>query len=110
MESTHPVDARLPDDHHLLIEWSDGRNDLYPLDFLRAKCPCAQCVDEWTGEVRVERSMFPGIGLRSLDEAGNYAFRIGFTDGHDTGLYTFRRLREIGQPVERSEPESPFDV
>lgn len=110
MEVPYPVDARLPDEHHLLVEWSDGTRLLHPLEELRARCPCAHCVDEWTGEVHVSPEMFPGIGLRSLDEVGNYAFRITFTDGHSTGIYTHRLLREIGHPVERSQPDNPYEV
>ncbi len=91
-----PSDASLPDDHHLAITWDDGRTDRLPLDFLRAKCPCAECVDEWTGVVRVKREDFAGVGLKSLEEVGSYAFRIGWSDGHDLGLYTWKLLRRLG--------------
>lgn len=98
MSTPLPVEARLSDEHTLFIAWSDGARLAYPLDLLRAKCPCAQCVDEWTGVVRVDRSMFPGMSLRSLEEVGSYAVRITFSDGHDVGLYTFRNLRQLGSP------------
>ena len=110
MDAPVPVDARLPDEDHLLIEWSDGTSLIYPLDQLRARCPCAQCVDEWTGEVRVSPTMFPGITLKSLEEVGNYAFQIGFSDGHDTGIYTHELLRRIGAPPPEKEPDTPFTV
>ena len=90
-----PVDARVLEDETLLLVWSDGRESRYPLDALRAACPCAVCVDEWTGEVRVRREMFPGVTLRNLGEVGRYAFRIGFSDGHDTGIFTFQHLRRL---------------
>lgn len=98
MSTPTPTDARLSDDHTLTIEWSDGRTLAYPLDALRAACPCAECVDEWTGEVRVRRDMFPGISLQALDEVGRYAFQITFTDGHGLGLFTWSRLLELGTP------------
>ena len=96
MQLPEPRDAHLPDDHHLAITWMDDREDRIPLDLLRAACPCAECVDEWTGEVRVKRSDFPGIGLDTLDEVGNYAFRIRFSDGHELGIFSFKLLRELG--------------
>ena len=95
MAELYPTDADLPDDHTLRVRWSDGRDTTFPLDLLRARCPCAQCVDEWTGEVRVSRDMFPGIGLRALEEIGAYAFRITFSDGHSDGLFSWRKLRAI---------------
>jgi DUF971 family protein len=109
MNEIHPVDARVPDADHLVVSWSDGRTLVYPLDLLRAKCPCAQCVDEWTGAVKVRREMFPGITLKSLDEAGNYAFKIAFSDGHATGIYTWRLLLGLGLPP-AAEGDTPFTV
>jgi DUF971 family protein len=103
-----PVDASLLGEHALRLVWSDGREDVLPLDLLRARCPCAECVDEWTGEVRVRRGDFGGITLRSLSEVGSYALRIAFSDGHDLGLYTFRRLRVLGEELHGTQdPGSP---
>lgn len=98
-ESPVPVEARVPSDDTLVLVWSDGSESRYALDALRAACPCAVCVDEWTGEVRVKREMFPDVTLKNLDEVGRYAFRIAFSDGHDTGIFTYQRLRELARPV-----------
>ena len=55
-----------------------------------------------------------GVTVESLDEVGSYAFRIGFSDGHAIGLYTFARLLELGVPRsalgDRGAPRSPFEV
>jgi DUF971 family protein len=91
-----PTDAALNPDGSLTITWNDGAILAYPMDLLRASCPCAECVDEWTGEVRVSREQFPDIRLQALDEVGAYAFRIMFSDGHDLGIFTWKRLRELG--------------
>ncbi len=93
-----PVDARMIDDRTLSISWSNGKSLRYALDVLRASCPCADCVDEWTGEVRVKVEMFPDVTLRTLQQVGNYAFQIGFSDGHATGIFTWERLCQIGLP------------
>ena len=102
MDSTAiPIDAEVPRDDLLVIRFSDGTTRAYPLDRLRAACPCAACVDEWTGEVRVSVDMFPNVTLKELEEVGRYAFRIGFSDGHRDGLFTYARLRnQLGEPVE----------
>ena len=110
MSDLHPLDASVPDDDNLIIEWSDGRTMVYPMDSLRAKCPCAHCVDEWTGEVKVSRGMFSGVTLRTLEEAGNYAFKIAFSDGHASGIYTWKLLAKIGTPLQGDAPASPFQV
>jgi len=108
MDAPYPVAANLPDNDNLVIEWSDGARLCYPLDLLRARCPCAHCVAEATGEVQVQREMFPGITLKTLDQVGNYAFQIGFSDQHSLGIYTYRMLHEMGEPLE--EQGDPFSV
>ncbi|MAG58526.1 MAG: hypothetical protein CMJ83_19735 [Planctomycetes bacterium] len=102
MAELHPTDADLPDDRTLRVSWSDEQITSFPLDLLRSRCPCAQCVDEWTGEVRVSRSMFPDIGLKGLEEVGSYAFRITFTDGHSDGLFTWPKLRALADESARA--------
>jgi DUF971 family protein len=101
MAAPRPVAARLDGRRTLLIDWADGTTRCYPMDFLRAHCPCAVCVDELTGEIRVRREMFPETELAALAEVGRYAFRVTFSDGHDTGLFTYKLLHEIGQLVQR---------
>jgi DUF971 family protein len=98
MSTLRPTGARIdPATGHLLVPWTDGVTLRYPIDALRAACPCAGCVDEWTGKVLVSIEMFPGVTLKSLKQVGQYAFNVVFSDGHDTGLYTWSKLREIGR-------------
>lgn len=94
--SAEPIGAELSTEDLLTITWSDGRTLAYPLDHLRAHCPCAHCAPTVPSGPRKVREDFPGIRLASLEEVGRYAFRVGFTDGHDLGLYTWSKLREIG--------------
>ena len=103
MTAPRPLAARLEGPRTLQIDWADGTTRVYPMDFLRARCPCAVCVDELTGEIRVQREMFPDMELRSLAEVGRYAFRVTFSDGHDTGLFTYKLLHDIGQVLPPSE-------
>ncbi|MBF0279376.1 MAG: DUF971 domain-containing protein [SAR324 cluster bacterium] len=80
----------------LYILWKDGHESNYPFFMLRDGCPCASCVDEITGEKRLKSSdIAPNIRIRGSDYVGNYALRINWSDGHNTGLYSFNFLRDL---------------
>jgi ATP-binding protein involved in chromosome partitioning len=80
----------------LRIVWSDGHDSRYSFEFLRNHCPCAVCVDEWTGKrkslVLLLPSNFRPVGVSPV---GNYAIQISWSDGHNTGIYSFGLLREL---------------
>ena len=80
------------------IVWDDGREDFHGARALRLACPCAQCVDELTGEKRLDPARVP-TALRVLHWAaiGRYAVQFRWSDGHDTGLFTFQYLRGLGR-------------
>jgi DUF971 family protein len=87
---------RLPAEQRLLVQWADGAQGRLPLIALRAQCMCARCVDEITGERIVDvEGIDPGIAIRDLQLVGNYALKIRWSDGHDTGLYTWGHLRRL---------------
>jgi DUF971 family protein len=78
------------------IVWQDGHVSTYMARTLRARCPCAGCVDEWSGEVRVKPEAIPaGLTARSVSRVGNYALTFDWSDGHSSGIYAYDRLRAI---------------
>ena len=78
------------------IVWSDGHESRYPFDYLRNNCPCARCVDEWTGERKASSVAVPSdFRPLSVNPVGSYAIQIPWSDGHSTGIYSFRRLRGL---------------
>ena len=80
------------------ITWSDGHVSTYSLRYLRQQCPCAMCVDEWTHERRLDAEAIPqDINILNFSQVGNYAVRFNWSDGHNTGIYPFDRLRELCQ-------------
>jgi len=94
---THvPSDIRaLSDEGVLNISWADRQADL-PFVFLRGQCACAQCVNEWTGEQILDPASVPAdIKIEELELVGSYAVRVRWSDGHNSGLYTWERLREL---------------
>ena len=93
-----PRDMEWIDKGVLGIEWSDGHKAVYPVRYLRQHCPCASCTDEWTGELRLKPDDVPMlIMLQDIEPVGRYAFKITWSDGHDTGLFTYLKLRELCQ-------------
>ncbi|HEU5168889.1 MAG TPA: DUF971 domain-containing protein [Gemmatimonadales bacterium] len=84
-------------DDGVLIEWdAAGHRWLYPARFLRLACPCAGCVDELTGRPRLDPAAVPpDIRPETLALVGAYGLRIRWSDGHDTGIYGFDRLRDL---------------
>jgi DUF971 family protein len=57
---------------------------------------CARCVDEITGQRIVDLDgIDSGIAIADMTLVGNYALKIRWSDGHDTGLYTWSHLRQL---------------
>ncbi|MDH5751541.1 MAG: DUF971 domain-containing protein [Deltaproteobacteria bacterium] len=106
-----PRDIIYADD--LKIEWGDGVVAHYPFFYLRDLCPCAACVDEISGEKILDSSTIPGdIHVTGAEYVGNYALRVNWSDGHDTGIYTFASLREMYDHSQETggEPGGPFTL
>ena len=75
--------------------WEDGHESVYPARELRLRCRCALCIEEMTGEKILEASKVPAdVVATGMDVMGQYALAIRFSDGHQTGIYNFRDLRE----------------
>ncbi len=82
----------------MLIAWNSGEQ--YALSFveLRYHCPCANCVDEHTGQRTIQRtSIDPGIRPTGAQVVGKYALQVSWTDRHSTGMYHFDRLLDLCQ-------------
>jgi DUF971 family protein len=77
----------------IAVAWPGDRITRFDAFALRAECPCAGCVDEMTGRrtLRVE-DLDPGVRAVDYGWIGRYAVRFVWSDGHDTGLFTFERL------------------
>ncbi len=83
----------------LHVTWADGECDL-PFAFLRRQCACARCVNEWTGAPILDPASVPDdIVIQKMDLVGSYAVRIEWSDGHNSGLYTWDRLRELSEKL-----------
>ena len=85
-----------PDPHHLHIDWSDGFSKRFKLNELQKKCPCANCVDENTGERKILKiPVQDNVSAFSVANVGRYAVRIQYSSGCSTGLYSYQFLRSF---------------
>jgi len=86
----------------LTLSWADGRNQRLASRDLRIGCRCAQCRDEMTGKRRLDPDTVRlDIRITRIWSVGNYALGFAFSDGHDTGIYTFQYLSSMqGAEVE----------
>lgn len=86
----------LTDRGELELHWPTGSVHRLPFRLLREDCPCAACVDEVTGRRVLDVAAIPqDIRPTALNFAGNYALKIAWSDGHDTGLYTWDHLARL---------------
>jgi DUF971 family protein len=95
-----PVEIRLKkEERRLEVDFEDGASFSLPAELLRVESPSA----EVQGHAPSQKTIVAGkrhVGIRSVEPVGNYALRILFDDGHDTGLFSWRYLYELGQQAE----------
>jgi DUF971 family protein len=94
--SPWPVELRLKRaEKRLDIEFDDGKRFSLPAEYLRVESPSAEVQGHGPGEkiVVAERAH---VGILDLEPVGNYAVRIRFDDLHDTGIYSWDYLYQLG--------------
>ena len=80
----------------LELIWDETHADRLPYRYLRAQCPCASCRDEWTGERILDpKTIRPDLKLEGMEMVGSYAVRLGWNDGHSSGLFTWENLKQL---------------
>lgn len=83
-------------ERRLEVKFNDGSHFRYPAEFLRVESPSAEV--QGHGGVDQKRIVYGkrNVGFKNLEPVGNYAIRIIFDDAHDSGIYSWRYLHEIG--------------
>ncbi len=91
-----PVEIRVKSQQKALeIDFDDGTTVTLPAELLRVESPSAEVQGHGAGQ----RKTVPGrrhVGIMSVEPVGNYAIRITFDDLHDTGIYSWNYLHELG--------------
>ncbi|PIQ85184.1 MAG: hypothetical protein COV74_09500 [Candidatus Omnitrophica bacterium CG11_big_fil_rev_8_21_14_0_20_45_26] len=91
-----PIEIKQLGEQELGIQWSDGHLSLFQVRDLRLKCRCAVCVDEWSGEkIMKEKEVPQDVKPVSIETVGRYGLRVVWSDGHQTGIYTYDYLRQL---------------
>jgi DUF971 family protein len=85
----------------LVIEWDDGHRSVLAWSHLRANCPCAGCREQREKPPDPFRILKPSeltpLAPVAMTRVGRYAYKIVWSDGHDTGIFTLEHLRELCQ-------------
>lgn len=79
----------------LLISFDDGEEGTIAYKFLREESPSAEVQGHGQGPKPSQAPVPEDISVEKAERVGRYAVRIVFSDGHDSGLYTWRLLREL---------------
>jgi ATP-binding protein involved in chromosome partitioning len=91
-----PIEIIPMEDNKTGILWSDGQHHVYANRDLRAACHCASCIDEWTSKQLLDPDSIPqDIHFKSYSKVGNYGIKFNWSDGHNTGIYSYDTLREL---------------
>lgn len=92
-----PTEIRVSKDKsELRIAFDDGRDYSFTAEFLRVMSPSAE-VQGHSPEQRVTVGGKRNVGIMKVEPVGNYAVRIGFDDMHDTGIFSWNYLRDLGE-------------
>ncbi len=104
--STDPEHIAISKSKGIQIDWTDRHHSEYGLQYLRDKCPCATCTGTHGTPPRQPQAdnpfqMYqPKLTMLAVEPVGNYAIRIDWSDGHNTGIYSYDHLRAICQCAE----------
>src|ERR1700733_12495404 len=86
----------------LLVTWTDGQVVPIPFSVLRRACPCAECIGEGgaAGRFATRPELVTGEDeLADIALVGRYGLNAVWADGHRTGIYTFEKLRDLGERI-----------
>jgi DUF971 family protein len=100
----YPTALSLTPENRLLVDWSDGQRRSYTVRGLREACPCATCREKRDKPPpdpfalpMLKTVQTQPLTIAAMQPVGNYAYAIHFSDGHDTGIFAFDLLRQLGE-------------
>jgi DUF971 family protein len=80
----------------LEVSFTDGSRFELPFEYLRVYSPSAEVQGHGPGQEVLVLGK-ENVGIRAVEPVGQYAVKLVFDDGHDTGLYTWKYLHELGR-------------
>ena len=95
-----PEEIRMSREDNLIeIDFDDGESYRYSAEYLRVHSPSAEVMGHGPGQ-QITVACKKDVSVVSLEPVGNYAIRIIFGDGHDTGIFSWGYLHELGEREE----------
>ncbi len=96
-ESPQPESINLHQKSRILeITFSDGQNFEFSCEFLRVYSPSAEVKGHGPGQSVLQTGK-ESVSIKKIEPVGHYAIKLIFDDGHETGLYTWSYLYELGE-------------
>jgi DUF971 family protein len=96
-----PLEIRLKRVEKVLeLAFEDGSRFRLPAEYLRVESPSAEVQGHGPGQKQLVAGR-AHVGIAAVEPVGNYAVRLRFDDGHDTGIYSWRYLHELGEQQEK---------
>lgn len=96
MSSSRPSSIKLRTKSRVLeVAFDDGATFELPFEYLRVYSPSAEVRGHGPGQETLQLGKH-NVGVRAVEPVGNYAIKLVFDDGHDTGLYSWSYLHELG--------------
>ena len=83
----------------LQVSFNDGSRYQLPFEYLRVHSPSAEVQGHGNPKLVAHKKE---VGISTIEAVGNYAVKLAFSDGHDTGLYSWEYLHELGEKQESS--------
>lgn len=97
MSQHHPTNILLHKaSRELEIEFDDGKTITLPSEFLRVYSPSAEVRGHWGDKAKLQLDK-QDVNIEDIQPVGSYAIKIIFNDGHDSGLYDWDYLYELGK-------------
>jgi DUF971 family protein len=97
MSHPTPTEIRLRKQSRLLeVIFDDGSRFELPFEYLRVHSPSAEVKGHGPGQEVLVLGK-ESVGVRAIEPVGQYAVKLVFDDGHDTGLYSWKYLHELGR-------------
>jgi DUF971 family protein len=94
-----PVEIKLrKQSRTLVVSYEDGTSFEFTAEYLRVHSPSAEVKGHGPGQERLQIGK-EGVAITAVEPVGHYAVRLVYDDGHDSGLYTWEYLRELGDDM-----------
>lgn len=91
-----PKKISIKDKRYLYIVWDDDSEAMLTLNNLRRDCPCATCLNDRQNKPASYIPLLSSVQLTLIDikAVGNYAIQLFWKDGHNSGIYSYDKLKE----------------